>query len=515
MSRRWWWLIGLALLPLGWSLGRLGLWQDEVFMVSNAASLANCFEVWQQPPLYLVLLHGWLRLGHTETWLRSLSLGLGLLGAVLVYRQAVRIVDRRTARLGLVLLVWSPLFLFSTRQVRDVVCLFAAEWWAIGCFLRALERGRWRDWWGYALAALIGFGINYNAVLGWGARAGYLVWLRRREPSALRPWLVTQTAVLTPWLWLAKIREDLWASWDLATGTEYLPVSWFGKAGYLGFTLGLGETVFPWTWLVVIPAAVAFVLLGSQGLTGLWQRPAGRPLVWTLLTVWLVIASSRHGGSKYLYPWLPIVSLLLAEGFWRWRARRAAMVALAIVIAAFGYSNLNYFRQREYHTLVYLEPWRNVAAWMRPELQAGDLILQTTKDDALLYYLEESSARRRGLLSFVEDATVQEGSLERPSEALARLTRQPNALLAQLRRAGYRRVWLVEMSPGQVAEAAELAALTKLCEAQLAAQAAVVDQRRFLHDPDAAVKRRWIADHIMDDRITITLFDLGARPLHP
>jgi len=319
--------------------------------------------------------------------------------------------------------------------------------------------------------------------------------------------LLSQSALLLPWFCSDKVRTDLLGAWNYLTGVEHLPTFWLGKLGYLLFTLGLGESVLPWVWLMAIPAAAAMATLGLYGLKRVCRRPHGRLLAWTLTIVIVAVGTSRHGASKYLYPWLPIFVLILAEGFWELRSRRLAWIALGALGLGFGYADLNYYTHRQLHTLVYLEPWRDIAQGVRQDWQRGDVVVLTNESAPFAHYVGPLEAPHIELLVLLKPSeTVSEQ--EALSAALAHPTETLSALMTRLRREGYRRLWLIECSPGQRAEAQALYEVTRMMTAWCDRQLVLLTRRRFVHDPDAWRKRRWVNKLILDDRVVVSLYVL-------
>src|SRR5262249_49499171 len=71
------------------------------------------------PPLLILLLHGWGALAHSELFLRLPSVLAGTLFCAVMFFWLTRVTDRATARIALVLLLYSPALIQVSAEVRQ------------------------------------------------------------------------------------------------------------------------------------------------------------------------------------------------------------------------------------------------------------------------------------------------------------------------------------------------------------------------------------------------------------
>lgn len=117
---------------------------------------------WEHPPLYYMMLHGWMRLvGDSEFALRSLSWGGMMIAASGVTLLARRWFGDKIALLAALIAVTNPMVIKQARDVRMYAWLMALAALNVYLLERALTRNRWRDWGLFLLAAGLGMATHY------------------------------------------------------------------------------------------------------------------------------------------------------------------------------------------------------------------------------------------------------------------------------------------------------------------------------------------------------------------
>jgi hypothetical protein len=128
---------------------RSPLWLDEAQSVSIArlpltGSHTTLFEGLREdgsPPLYYLLLHGWMAIfGHGDLAVRAMSAVLNLIAAVPLYVLALRVVGKRAAAVAVLMYLTSPFALYfatETRMYSLIVLLTALGGLALKRTLRA------------------------------------------------------------------------------------------------------------------------------------------------------------------------------------------------------------------------------------------------------------------------------------------------------------------------------------------------------------------------------------------
>lgn len=173
---RGWLLPGLLLLAagalFGLQLGHSSLFIDEVYSWrasrGSLGDLGNALRYSEvTPPLYYLVLHGWLQVcgGDTEALLRipSAIAGIALVGAV--YWLGSLVAGRTAGLIAGALTAISPIVLLYSQQVRAYVWVMLALTIAVAALIQA-ARGRSLPWLlAGALAAICAVLLHYTALL--------------------------------------------------------------------------------------------------------------------------------------------------------------------------------------------------------------------------------------------------------------------------------------------------------------------------------------------------------------
>jgi 4-amino-4-deoxy-L-arabinose transferase-like glycosyltransferase len=304
-------LVLLALVALALRIYKLdgqSLWYDEGFSVYLArmdpAQIVARTAADIQPPLYYLLLHGWIHLfGDNEWAVRSLSVLWGVLAVPLMYILALKLFHSRLAGLlAAFLLAISPLHLWYGQEARmysllTFLCLLSSI-----LLLLAMRARSWAWaallWLAYALVNVAAVYTHYFSFFALAFQAAYLV-------------LVVWSGRFRHWHLLV---GGLAAG--LATVLAYLPwlphlVARYGAdASYLPGRLKVGE--------VLVDVAVAFA--GGESVlegTGILMA-AGYGLILAVCLVTLLAVAARAGkespaASSWRLPpeYHPLLFLLL------------------------------------------------------------------------------------------------------------------------------------------------------------------------------------------------------------
>ncbi len=345
------WLPALAAVLATWWLGLRGLgqasfWYDELLSVGLATGGGFWHRLFTQepyPPLYYLLLRGWLWLAGARPYAPGLEAAGGLewlarlpsLAAAAVAVAALAALARRLRAPGALwlpgLLAAHPALLWYAREARMYTLWMAALLLAL---LGLLARRRWT----WTLAAGLGLLTHYFALAPLTAAALAGLWPRRRLAW---PWLAAPFLPLLLWLaaalpivagfrnsvpgaapslatFLKELGRDLlMADFALAPLGRGLPPAW-GYAG-LGLTT-IGWLVYLWRHRERGGPPALALLLGAASLFTLWQiRPVHevRYLAWALPLLLLGLALAvgeiaRAVAGRRVADWLLAGPVMLA-----------------------------------------------------------------------------------------------------------------------------------------------------------------------------------------------------------
>ncbi len=364
------------------TLGTQSLDNDEIFTLQAIAQptlegLLNAEALTGHPPLYFVMLPGWVALaGTSEFAVRFVSVAAGMLTLALL----AAILRRGGWAYGLLALglgVVSPLLVYFSQEAR----MYALAALAVACLLASLQQltgvpgrerpvPRWRDWMVFGVAAAFCIYAALLAVLPVVAAGALLALLFLRQPRQLAG-LALATAITTvlflPWA----LYKPLLA--DAITGTT-ATASWLDALRQALAALAVGQT-----WLNPVGSAAAIVALLLL-LPTLALRQWDAPLRWMLpamlaMVAGLVVLLAATGfefAARHLAPAAPVAIAWYAVAIGSaWRAWRPLALlgvpVVAVMVIATGRYYLDPFQQRP--------DFRGVAAYLVPQLGPEDRIL--------------------------------------------------------------------------------------------------------------------------------------------
>jgi hypothetical protein len=357
-------LIALFLLALGLRLlaaRGMGFWEDDVGTVEQAdrtVSLAAFLEPsrteWHPPLSFLftrLLVH--MEPGH-ELRARLPFLLVGALAAPLAWAVARRLLERRaSAALVAVCVAASPLLGWCDRELRAYALLTPLALGAVLAWLRALDEDRPRDWAAFAVLAALACWDHYNA-LPFVACLLLIALVQRPRRAILAG--VGFAVLYAPW---APGLVYHLAAIPLAEHAEriqlHIPPVPLTAPLYVLYGLLLGHTVFPWSWPIVLPVALAAATLAIAAL----DRKNARLLVPGLALPILGAAATTFHMPRYFCFAAPLLLIVLAAGAERIarRSPRAAIALAAVISSGIFYGELNLVLGREHHFLYPLRPW--------------------------------------------------------------------------------------------------------------------------------------------------------------
>ena len=286
------------------------------------------------PPLYFLLLDGWIRLfGGSEAAIRSLSALFGTAAIVLAYVIGRRLATPRVGLVAAALVAFNPLLVWFSQEARPYSLLVLLSGLSFLLFAMALERASGLILGGWAVASGLAFATHYFAGL---VILPELLWLvyrvrpRRRVVPAVVGFAVVPLALIPLVATQGRLQD-----YSFVKG-ETLATRVFAQV--------------PKQWLVGYdaPAETAVVIVSAAAvLAGLWlavTRTEGRErraaflggaVGLSALAIALVLAllGADYYLSRYvLAAWLPL-SLAVAAGLGA-RQVRWPGVAIAVVLCA-------------------------------------------------------------------------------------------------------------------------------------------------------------------------------------
>jgi 4-amino-4-deoxy-L-arabinose transferase-like glycosyltransferase len=399
-------ILGLAFGLRVYRLGQQNIWWDEGHAIWTARQdLGQVTRITAHdvhPPLYLWLLHGWLRLaGESEFAARYLSLIGGTLTVALCYVVARRLVGRRAAMLAMLFLATARFHIWWSQEARMYVWATFFVLASIYCLIR-LQRRDYSGWMLYILssaAALYTLYLTALALLLGNLFVACTWWRKPRRRRFLFNWVLGQIGILVlyaPWLYVALSRTRT----DVAKTAFPMRLVWQLYATVLA--TGISTDLDRYLW-VVIPivllalAGIALLMLDRRQPQryGFASWEVGLLLFLPLILPPLVVFGlsiprgafySPKPEARYFLTFSPLFYILLAgtlAAFWqrgRW-GRIVTIVGAVLVLATFvsvlpGHYAGRYLRD-EYQTAM-----ATLAAYAQP----GDAVLLVSGDRYPVFY---------------------------------------------------------------------------------------------------------------------------------
>lgn len=283
------------------------LWHDEAWSIwavqgSLAESLTKVMHD-VHPPLYFLLLKGWVQLvGQSAYGVRYLSVGVGLLGAATTYRLGQRLFDRHVGCLALLWLGSHSFFVYYCREARMYTLLLALSALSMTLYWRWQAAPHW--------PVALGYGLTIAALPYTHYYGGLVILTQALHISLMRPrrlirWLsVVGLGSLLYAPWLPVLWQQIQAHPD-GPLTHPIPTNW-GSIRWLMIILtggaGLWATL-PWLMGHSLPKLYRY------------RQPISLLTGWLLLTPTVVLAFNDWRPSfyevRYTIAILPAASLLM------------------------------------------------------------------------------------------------------------------------------------------------------------------------------------------------------------
>ena len=382
VATRWWWVAAAAAIAVGIVMrftARSHLWLDEALSVNIARlPLGDIFEALRHdgaPPLYYLLLHGWIEgVGSGTVAVRALSGIFALAALPLMWVAGKRIGGHRMALASVLLLAASPFavrYATEARMYSLVVVLVLVAWLALD---ELLQRFSWSravvlalatvallltQYWSFYLLAVTAAALGHRARHGPGQREA------RRALGALAGGCV----LFLPWLpsFLYQVRNT-GTPWGKAPTLRAVFETTFQFAGGFwdpGFVLGL-----MFCGLIVL-ALFGHPMDGHRIELDLRTRREAWPLVIAgfgtlLLAVVVGIVTRSAWAVRYASVLFPFVLLLVALGTSAFHPRVFRTVLAITVVLGFVAAFPNVVGERTNAP--------RVARTLRAQAQPGDVV---------------------------------------------------------------------------------------------------------------------------------------------
>ena len=390
-------LIGFGMLV--WGLGDRSLWCDEIFTADVAgyspAQTIATVAADIHPPLYFLLIGVCTKLfGTSEFALRFPSVFSAAAGLCLTWQLGKRTIGIKSARVGMIFLASSPLFIEFSRMARYYSTVLMLGVLATLLFVSAWQDDRWWKWLAYGFVcalSLYTFYLSFAAILG----HGLALLLSRRVNRQLGKWLASATAAVVVFIpFLAILARQMSHAAGRNADFSRSAAGTVLAVFYSAYSFSIGETIFPW-----VPVAMPAVLVvlgvmawGAYRLSGQWRTLLLAVIipsfVLIILTVMLVSTGTPflNAPVRGLFI-LPYLALLFAAGFELLPYLNWRIGVVVIVGVAWGISLFNGYTAQQFMNPIYIIPARQVAEQIAAEAGPNDVVIGE-QDSGFSYYFK-------------------------------------------------------------------------------------------------------------------------------
>jgi 4-amino-4-deoxy-L-arabinose transferase-like glycosyltransferase len=411
-------------------LGKNDLWNDE------AASFIFSWvsPVTQNPPFYNILLKGWISFfGSSEFSLRLPSVIFSSGSLIVLYLFTLRLFDRPTALVALLLCCLSPFQLWYAQEARSYTLILLLG--LSGTYLLYLffEKRKKIYLAGYLALATLAFYTNYIFPALFIAQLFVFFWLfkddKKIAPLLLSPFILAGLFFLPgAKQFFAKIMFIMKGFWIPTPIPSSLLVT------LENFILGYSGTTDLY-WLIDV---VLILLLVPLVIYGLFKKNNQKTQLIICLFLWafptlLVYTLSVLFASFYLDRSLivltPYFYTILALGITRLNNKKIRTVFVGALILLLAIGDYRYFSGqmfepasapkagKRHHTGTYLKkPFKPLVHFLKQNMKADDYLLfgYLAPFCPLVHYLGYPKNRYRSTIFYVYDTGVNNSDYERP-----------------------------------------------------------------------------------------------------
>ena len=365
----------LAFLLRLWKASGTFLNLDEAmhFLAANKPSLAEAYRAslsLAHPPLLILWLNLWRRLGTSELFLRLPAVVAGTIFCWIFFRWLTRLLGPAVGWVGLILVSLLPVFVELSSEVRQyplLLCFMMAAAYLLELALDENSAGKMTIFFFFLYLAML---THFSAILFAGALGAYSLWrLVSDRPSrrVVAIWIAGQAGALGLFVFLyvtqiAKLKagasaqhmQVLLANSYFHRGHDHLLGFIFARTfGVLQYTFGqlaVGDIAG-----LLFVAGIALLLTG-KGAPG-QPRPSARQLALLLMLPFVINAAAAvadlypYGGTRHSAFLVPFAVASVSLAIMKLARNRLAAFGVAILIVlvcqGFGVPHRPYIRRED------------------------------------------------------------------------------------------------------------------------------------------------------------------------
>lgn len=461
-------------------LGEKSFWVDELLSIWHAQNIVDIRTFLSantganaHPPLYFLILKGWLSMGEGEFYLRLLSVIFGILVIPATYCLGREFISQKASLIGAFIVSISPMLLLHDREVRMYPLFTLLSTLSLLFLVKAIKNSRIEYWLPYVVVTSLCTYTHYHSFLLIASQWFFVFFIYRK--IQWREFLISQVAVALLFLpWLPSYFAHMTQYFGIGNMRFPITGAFFIKPFYLFFSFSLGQTVLPWTYWIVLPAAAFFIIAFVLGFNII--RKKKEAWVFFLVTLFIPILISLFFSEvmpRYMIFLAPLYYLVIGQGIAQLNKRVIQVVCLLIITVIMSYGLNNYYTNRDFHILASIDPWREVGTYLKENVQKNDIVFNIG-GFPLRYYMGFNAA------VLGKDAL--------------------DVIKIEVNKKQFNRIWLIA-SITEYKQAGE-DAIRWMNE-----HYTLISEKKYYKDKDFAIKARWFKKEFMEYRIRVFLYE--------
>lgn len=343
------------------------------------------------PPLYWILLHGWMRLaGQSELAVRWPSVLAGVITVALAYRLGRALLNSAVGAGAALLVAVNPFLIWYAQDARVYALLSALVLAAIWLTWEAARRNRLFNWLAAGVLWWLALFAHYFAAFPLASVAAALLLAPQTRPRwkpagvmllgiglACLPWALYVGPLLAghskAWISPLGAGEAFWRTLSAASvGTQAA-----------GATRGL--QLVGVSLLTVLIGISTWALFRRDRSAALWLLAAG---LGPPLELWWLSLARPAFAEQYLIGSWPVMLILAACGLWSLTRIRSAGVWLSRIASAGWIVAILLALQNYFFNPAYAKSpnWRGVVAYLEQTARPEEVVVINLPDPAFFYY---------------------------------------------------------------------------------------------------------------------------------
>lgn len=349
------------------------LWLDEAAQaLESAGPLAGLFKIYADfmPPLFHILLHFWMKISHTETWMRLLSVGFAVGTIYYTYRIARHLFDWKVSSLSALLLAISPFHIFYSQELRPYSM---ATFFACLATYYLLKF----NFWLYTLTSILLIYSIYTTPFLLLAHGIYLLLFAKRKfkqwmtamvivASSFIPWLPVFWRQFTGGIDLARS----FSGWSTAVSVPPLKALPLILAKFMLGRITIDNKIVYGAVLLLIAGGVFFICWRSQQKKKKTTFILLLFILFPILSLFLLSFFVPLIAPQRLLYTLPLFLVILSSGIAQIKGR-LKFIALMVVIIPNIFGLMLYYTKARFQR----EQWRQATAFVERNADEKTLVL--------------------------------------------------------------------------------------------------------------------------------------------